>query len=88
MHEIELVVSDMVEYEGEIVSSTKIREKLVNGDIQAANAMLGVRLHMILVIDGKKRGRVIGIPTINQVLRHISQCPNGVYASRITIEQT
>ncbi|HHU83766.1 MAG TPA: riboflavin biosynthesis protein RibF [Clostridiales bacterium] len=87
-HEIELVVSDMVEYEGEIVSSTKIREKLVNGDIQAANAMLGRPFaYDFLVIDGKKRGRVIGIPTINQVFPTYFTMPKfGVYASRITIK--
>lgn len=86
-HNIELVVSELVKYNGETVSSTKIREKLIIGDIQTVNAMLGRPFaYDFLVVDGKKRGRVIGIPTINQIFPEYFTMPKfGVYASRVTI---
>ena len=71
--------------EGDIVSSTKIRHSLLQGDAKAAAAMLG-RPYSIsgLVIHGDGRGTGLGFPTIN--LRPYSQyklVPRaGIYASR------
>ncbi len=50
----------------EPISSTAIRRKLAGGDMRAANAMLGRRFEIRgPVIEGDKRGRLIGFPTAN-----------------------
>ncbi len=50
----------------EPVSSTAIRRRLAGGDMRAANAMLGRRFEIRgPVIEGDKRGRLIGFPTAN-----------------------
>jgi riboflavin kinase / FMN adenylyltransferase len=52
--------------DGEKVSSTQIRESLLNGGIEHANRLLG-RIFSIqgTVVTGEGRGRTIGIPTAN-----------------------
>lgn len=48
------------------VSSTKIRNALVEGDIELANSFLGYNYSMNgLVVKGKQLGRTIGFPTAN-----------------------
>lgn len=78
-------VIEAVELDGEIVSSTKIRELVQSGDICRANAMLG-RPHFLrgTVIHGKHLGRKIGIPTANLLLPEGVVVPcYGVYASMV-----
>ena len=78
-------VIEAVELEGEIVSSTRIRELLQEGEIEQANKMLG-RPHFLegAVIHGKHLGRKIGIPTANMLLPEETVIPCfGVYASRV-----
>ena len=79
-HVIEPVMID-----GQIVSSTRIRALLQQGQIGAANKMLG-RNHFLTgkVIHGKHLGRKIGIPTANLLLEQDVVVPAyGVYASRV-----
>ena len=80
---LEVIRTDMVTSElGYAVSSTKIRERLEAGDVQAASAMLGYdyALHGV-VIAGNRLGRTIGFPTANmQVYEPLKLVPgNGVY---------
>lgn len=77
----EAVICDAVVYEGDTVSSSRIRACLSEGDIPAANAMLGrpysVDYH---VTHGNKIGRSLGFPTINQAYDGVSvKLPYGVY---------
>ncbi|MBQ4602264.1 MAG: riboflavin biosynthesis protein RibF [Clostridia bacterium] len=69
----EAVICDAVEYEGKAVSSSRIRECLMAGDIPSANAMLGraysVDYH---VSRGNGIGRSLGFPTINQAYDGVS----------------
>ncbi len=52
--------------DGEIVSSTKIRKALTEGDIKKANAYLDRNYEFSgIVIEGDKRGRELGFPTAN-----------------------
>ncbi len=52
---------------GEKVSSTMIREKIAEGDVEAAARFLGRRFGLTAeVCDGKQLGRQMGMPTINQ----------------------
>jgi riboflavin kinase / FMN adenylyltransferase len=57
---------DPFEIDGEIVSSTKIRNALNEGDLKRANKLLG-RYYSFRgkVIEGDKRGRLLGFPTAN-----------------------
>ena len=66
---------------GERVSSTRVRTALAQGDLEAAEALLG-RPYRISgrVAPGEQRGRTIGFPTANIHL-HRHQSPlQGVYA--------
>lgn len=85
---IELFISDAVEYKNEPVSSTRIRKAIKNGDIEEANAMLGREFsYDFLVVHGDARGRTIDSPTINQFFTEDFIVPEyGVYASYSVID--
>lgn len=54
---------------GVVVSSTKIREALASGDVEAAATMLGYEYSVCgPVVSGKQLGRTIGFPTANMML--------------------
>ena len=84
---LELLVSPAVMYEGEAVSSTRIRRAVESGDIKSANAMLGREFSFDFEVShGKKLGRTIGCPTINQTFSENFVRPKqGVYFSRALI---
>lgn len=84
---LRLSVSEPTEYMGEPVSSTRIRQALEDGQIEQVNDMLGREFsYKEVVIDGDKRGRILGTPTINQVLNSKMAIPrHGVYASKTKI---
>lgn len=75
------------DYEGQPISSTRIRKAVKEGRINAANEMLGYNFtYESVVIEGDKRGRTIGYPTINQHLPQGLIVPRfGVYESRVLI---
>ena len=69
----------------EPVSSTRIRKLLLEGGVREANTCLGAPyLFSGTVVDGMKRGRRIGFPTVN--LRPSDPCKlipaHGVYVAR------
>jgi len=66
----------------EPVSSTAIRRKLAGGDIAAVNAMLGRYFEVRgTVVEGDKRGRLIGFPTANvPVSKQMAWPADAVYA--------
>jgi len=70
--------------EGEtIISSTKIRECLINGNVDAANGMLGYRYGLEgVVVEGQRLGRTLGFPTANiRLYEPLKLLPaDGVYA--------
>jgi riboflavin kinase/FMN adenylyltransferase len=74
-------------FAGEKVSSTHIRRHLCEGDIEAANHLLG-RSYRICgqVVTGEGRGRTIGFPTANiQPMDHYLIPKKGVYAVRCRV---
>ncbi len=77
-----------VDYDGEPISSTRIRRAIENGDIPLANAMLGREFrYKSTVVSGHQRGRLIGAPTINQHFDKNFVLPKkGVYASVTVVE--
>ena len=72
--------------DGDRVSSTRIREVLLNNDLQLAARLLGRRYRVTgRVQHGQKLGRELGAPTAN-VRMHKHICPmRGVYAVRCSI---
>jgi riboflavin kinase / FMN adenylyltransferase len=63
---IEVSVLAAVEQDGEVASSSKIRDYLRAGNLPAAERLLGRRWDIDgVVIHGAKRGRAIGVPTAN-----------------------
>lgn len=85
---IKCVIIDEVEMNGMPVSSTAIRNAVECGDIAKANVMLGRTFgYETTVIDGDKRGRTWGFPTINQRLPEGFVVPRfGVYQSTVTVD--
>ncbi len=71
------------------ISTTLIREHLLQGDIQRANQLLGRSYSLIgTVIEGEQLGRTIGFPTANLALPPDKFLPRqGVYAVRVSIEK-
>ncbi|SDR00185.1 bifunctional riboflavin kinase/FAD synthetase [Thermostaphylospora chromogena] len=68
--------------DGETVSSTLIRERLLVGDVEGARAALG-RPHRVegVVVRGYQRGRQLGFPTANvESPPHTAIPADGVYA--------
>jgi len=72
------------------VSSTKIREALLSGDIEKANDYLGAPFELIgNVVKGKQLGRTIGFPTANlKLANELKIIPqNGVYAVKVFYQE-
>ncbi len=70
-----------VSLDGEPVSSTRIREAVRTGDLDAASQMLGREYSTAgTVIRGDQLGRKLGFPTANLDVAGIVLPPNGVYA--------
>lgn len=70
-----------VESGGQLVSSTRIRRAIEEGDLDAAAICLG-RPYTILgtVVPGKQLGRKLGFPTANLRAHSEQSPPDGVYA--------
>lgn len=70
--------------DGERVSSTRIREALARGDLNAAEKLLGRPYRMCgRVAHGDKRGRSIGFPTANIHLHRRATPVLGVFAVEV-----
>lgn len=71
-----------VALDGEIVSSTRVREAIRTGELDAVSQMLG-RGYALAgnVIRGEALGRRLGFPTANLDIAGLVTPPNGVYAA-------
>jgi riboflavin kinase / FMN adenylyltransferase len=78
----ETVVHDLLEVDGEIVSSSHIRGLLLAGEVARANRLLGSTFRICgEVAHGDARGRELGFPTANLIPEETLACPgHGVYA--------
>ncbi len=81
-------VADMVEVDGEIVSSTHIRGLIFAGEVEKAARFLGLPFHLRGIVQhGDERGRTLGFPTANLVPDNRLCYPgNGIYACRAALE--
>lgn len=78
---------DTIKKYDQIISSTHIRQLILQGDMERAAEFLGEPYSIIgTVIHGKKLGRTLGFPTIN-IIADTERVypPNGVYATTIMI---
>ncbi len=76
-----------VSLDGKVVSSTRIRDAIRAGNLDAAGQMLG-RTYSLAgrVIHGDRQGRQIGFPTANLDTTNLAVPPNGVYAAVVTVQ--
>ena len=84
---LEVIRAEMISSDaGYAVSSTKIRQRLEEGDVKSAASLLGYEypLHGV-VVAGNRLGRTIGFPTANiQLYEPLKLVPgNGVYFVRV-----
>ncbi len=83
MHKVE-----PVEFEGEKISSSRIRERLMEGDIDAVTRLLG-RHHWVSgeVIKGKQVGAKLGFPTANlNISSNMTLIKPGVYITKTWVQ--
>lgn len=63
------------------ISSTRIRDLLLAGDLKAANALLGREYSITgMVVDGDKIGRTMNFPTANIELDRLKPALHGIFA--------
>lgn len=71
---------------GRVISSTRIREAIRAGNLDAAGQMLGRTYSLAArVVAGDKLGRGLGFPTANLDVTGLVLPPNGVYAAHATV---
>jgi riboflavin kinase/FMN adenylyltransferase len=77
-----------VSLDGRVVSSTRIREVIRAGELDAASQMLG-RPYAISgrVVEGDRLGRQLGFPTANLDVTGLILPPNGVYAGLAKVKK-
>ncbi|MBQ3004750.1 MAG: riboflavin biosynthesis protein RibF [Clostridia bacterium] len=81
-----LSVAEPIECDGEVISSTRIRKKIADGEIDVANELLGYKFcYRAEVIHGDKRGSTtLQTPTANQIYPDELIVPKfGVYKSSV-----
>jgi riboflavin kinase/FMN adenylyltransferase len=86
VHQVQAVQTEGAELSGAplIISSSEIRTRLANGDVEGA-AVLLARPHDVVgeVVHGEARGRDLGFPTANIAAETPLVPANGVYACRV-----
>ncbi|AMO70380.1 riboflavin biosynthesis protein RibF [gamma proteobacterium BDW918] len=80
----EVVDTSTLQFAGERVSSTRIREVLADADFALAERLLGRRYSISgRVIVGQQLGRTIGTPTANVELHRLRSPLSGVFAVEV-----
>ncbi len=78
---------DPVRYKEFVVSSTRIRRLVHEGRVDEAGALLGHAYFLDgTVVEGRRRGRLLGFPTANLATDNELVPPNGVYATTATVD--
>lgn len=80
--DVDLTVVQPVRIDDEVVSSTRIRQHLFQGDVERASEMMGHAFaYRGVVVKGEGRGRKLGFPTANLLMQPKLVLPKGVYAT-------
>lgn len=87
---VEVDILQPVSHHGKTVSSSAIRTAVMSGDMEEALDLMGHPFYIKSpVCHGKKLGRTLGIPTINQNFPKGHIVPRrGIYACTATIDDT
>lgn len=81
------VIEPVADNKSEIISSSRIRQLLRNGEIKTANDLLGWEWEIQgIIFRGDRRGHELGYPTANLLLNDTLHPAYGIYASRVQIE--
>ncbi len=82
------IVLPKIRENGREISSTYVRERIAEGDIEQANALLGYPYYVSgNVSEGEQLGRRLGIPTANLIPpMHKLLPPKGVYITKVQID--
>lgn len=85
----DVVVVDKQTTDNKKISSTRIREKLAEGEMEKVNALLGYAYQTPgRVVHGDARGRLLGFPTANiEVASGVRLPQPGIYAVKIKVGQ-
>jgi riboflavin kinase/FMN adenylyltransferase len=84
---VELTVVPPQRADSEVVSSSRIRQHLLAGEMELASALLGREFfYRGIVVRGEGRGRKLGFPTANLKLENKLAVPYGVYATWAVLE--
>jgi riboflavin kinase/FMN adenylyltransferase len=76
---------DAIRYREFVVSSTRIRRLIGEGRVDEAGALLGHAYYLDgTVVEGDRRGRILGFPTANLCTENELLPPHGVYATTTT----
>lgn len=84
---ITVAITDLIQTDTERISSSRIRQALLSGNLPRANHLLG-RPYCLMgtVVTGQKLGRTLGFPTANLALPDDKLWPQfGVYAGWVTL---
>lgn len=81
---IHVINVERVNYDGEPISSTRIRKHLIAGEMEEANALLGEIYYSIgKVVRGKQLGSKVGFSTLNLPWSTELKPPFGVYCTEV-----
>lgn len=84
----EVAVINAVTLGVEVVSSTRLRFAILDGDVRTAAALLGRPYNISgIVVEGEKRGRLLGFPTANINSDKLLIPARGVYAVTVGLEE-
>jgi riboflavin kinase/FMN adenylyltransferase len=80
-------VVKLQEDKGSTISSSRIRNLIIDGQVEVANELLTRNFYLKgIVVHGEKRGREIGYPTANIGLTNLATIPaDGVYAGWLSV---
>lgn len=80
---VEVKQCPAVEYRNTPISSTRIRDAILNRNLNETEEMLGRSFQLSgTVVSGEQRGKEIGFPTANLDLHHDVHPPLGIYGGR------
>jgi len=83
-----VVVLPAIKCDNEIISSTKIRKSIINGELETSYKLLGRNYSIIAdVVSGRRIGNTIGFPTANIHPEAFLVLPvNGVYITKTLLD--
>lgn len=84
---IDLIEIPSLIYDGEVISSSRIKNLLISGEIEKANELLFVPYHVTdCVVEGRGEGHLFGFPTANFIPKSNVLLPKyGVYGTMCDI---